>query len=91
MNNNWKKFYHEYTALENAVSDDFNLYLKKTIHDGLSSVQTICLLAQLVADLSYIVLNDNSADEVFESRIRLEIARRVLDDQLEQRILEEQS
>ena len=73
-----KHFYKEFYELEVAISDDYNEHLKSIIPDGLLPIQRLCIIAKEVDDLSAVLLSDGSEVNQFQARIRLSIARRVL-------------
>ena len=79
-----KSFFKEYFLLEQSVADDYIEHLKKAIPDGLLPIQKVCLIAKEVESLSLQVLSNNSDVVLFESRIRLDIARRNLNFNLKQ-------
>jgi len=73
-----KHFYKEFYELEVAISDDYNEHLKSIVPDELLPIQRLCIIAREVDNLSAVVLSDGSEVNRFQARIRLSIARRVL-------------
>jgi hypothetical protein len=73
-----KRFFKEYYLLQQAVEDDYNSYLQGIIPVISTPIQNICIMAKEVDGLALDVLSSSSDLNVFEARIRLNMARRSL-------------
>ena len=73
-----KRFFKEYYLLQQAVEDDYNSYLQGIIPVISTPIQHICIMAKEVDGLALDVLSSSSDLNVFEARIRLNMARRSL-------------
>lgn len=73
-----KHFFKEYYELQQAVEDDYNNHLMNLVPDGMLPIKKVYLMTKEVDSLCSTLLSSASDVNLFETRIRLNIARHTL-------------